>query len=61
MIKLFLDHLKEYGGNIKEVAVIDIESRDAQATEVWPYAEVRWIRPPPDDDNSLTEWLHLTG
>jgi len=59
--KAILEHLKEFGGNIKEVVVIDIESRNAQVTEVWPYAEVRWIRPPPEDDNSLTEWLHLTG
>jgi len=55
-----LKHLKEYGGNIKKVAVIDIASHDTQASEVWPHAEVRWIRPPPEDDNSLTEWLRLT-
>jgi hypothetical protein len=51
-----LNLLRVEGKNINSVLLINIESQDDIAKELWPHARITSILPPPDGGLALQEW-----
>ncbi len=56
-----LTHLTKGGRNLREVAIVDVCSREDAAMRVWPGVRVRSFQPPPEGLDGLRDWLVGTG
>jgi hypothetical protein len=52
-----LNHLSEYGANIRRVILIDKDPTPERATRVWAPATVFPMPPPPEGDAELRSWF----
>lgn len=52
-----LEHLKNNGRGLHDVALVDINPPLSQAKALWPQAQIRCFFPPPQDAEKLSMWL----
>ncbi len=52
-----LNHLAKHGRGLETVVLVDIAPNPDRAKQLWPLAEVRALRPPPEDRAELTQEL----
>jgi hypothetical protein len=50
------NHLRQYGGNIKQVIVVDKKHKPERVKAIWPHASVQLLPPPPECEVDREDW-----
>lgn len=52
-----LDLLRNAGGSLKRVGIVDIVDREDAARDLWPGADIESLQPPPIGTGGIRNWL----